>query len=158
MPLSIRDRLIPWYIVGFFVFIALVDGIMVTLAVRTQSGMVSSHPYEQGIAYNQLIQSAKTQDDLGWKGTITYTRLSSQEGAVDFILKDPRGVTIPLDRVSAKITFPVHAGQDFETDLVRQDTHFHAKLVFPQVGLWEVRIYAEASGTPYQQSKRIIVE
>lgn len=158
MQLSVRDRLIPWYIVGFFLIVALVDGVMVTLAVRTQSGTVSSHPYEQGIGYNQLIQSANTQNDLGWKGTITYTRLSSQEGTIDFIVKDRQGRAVPLEKVSAKITFPVHAGQDFETDLVRQDTHFHAKLAFPQPGLWEIRIYAEGSGIPYQQSKRIIVE
>ncbi|MEQ1705902.1 MAG: FixH family protein, partial [Rickettsiales bacterium] len=61
-----------WYFVAFFGFIAAVNAVMVTLAIRTHSGVVTEHPYEKGLAYNQVVEAEKNQQKLGWNGDVKY--------------------------------------------------------------------------------------
>lgn len=149
-----RDRFIPWYFVAFFVFIALTDAVLVTLAVRTQTGMVTKHPYEKGLAYNKVITAADKQAQLGWKGDITTTPTTKQKINLTFTLRDASGKVIPADNVSATLTRVTQDGMDFTVPL----KHGAAEITFPLAGLWEVRLYASSNGASYQQSKRIVVQ
>lgn len=149
-----RDKRIPLYFVAFFLFLALVDGIMVTIAIRTHTGTVTDHPYEKGLAYNQVVQAASIQENLGWKGNIGFKQTGSLKGMLSFHLEDKEGK--PLLPGSLRVTFtrPTQKGIDFELNM---DTPSQA-ITFPVKGAWEVRIYAHYRGADYQQSKRIVVE
>lgn len=144
-----RDKLIPWYFVLFFVGLALVDGIMVTLAVRTHTGTVTDHPYERGLAYNRVIEAEEKQEALGWNGTIGYVG-----GQLHFTLRDQKGNAIIPETVKATITRPTQAGMDFTVEMKDGQT----PVAFPAKGLWEVRVDAVYNQLHYQQSKRIVVE
>jgi nitrogen fixation protein FixH len=144
-----RDRWIPWYFVAFFLVVALVDGIMVTLAVRTHTGTVTDHPYERGLAYNQVVAAAQKQEALGWKATIAYAG-----NALHFTLRDAAGTTLKPERAMAYISRPTQAGMDFTLPLTGERT----AVTFPQPGLWEVRVEALYQGKSYQQSVRLVVE
>ena len=154
-----RDRLIPWYFVAFFVVLIIVDGTMATIAVRTQTGVVTKHPYEQGLAYNKIVDASQKQEILGWKGDIEFHSEVKNTGKLNFILKDKSGTVIKPDNVSAKITRPTQDGVDFEVKLnqTKSDT-FTADINFPLAGLWEIRIFAKNGKDSFQQSKRVVVE
>ena len=143
-----KDRLIPWYFVMFFVFIALVNSVMVTLAVRTHTGTVTSHPYEKGLAYNRVVEAQEHQAALRWKGMISYT-----DGVMRFALKDSRGMPVVPEQAVATITRPTQAGMDFSVTL---DGGL-APIRFPAKGLWDVRVDAVARGEHYQQATRMVV-
>lgn len=147
--LSRRDRMIPWYFVMFFAFIAIVDGIMVTLAVRTHTGLVTDHAYEKGLAYNQIVQAADAQAQLGWKSEIAL-----EGNTVYFRLRDAQSQPLAWEQATATISRPTQAGMDFTVDL-RPDG---SAISFPLKGLWEVRVDASHRGVHYQQTKRIVVE
>lgn len=149
-----RDKWIPWYFVAFFAVIMLVDGAMGTIAVKTQTGVVTDHPYEKGLAYNRVVAAADTQQKLGWKGTIFFTASNAQSGTLAFELKDRNGKPIAPDSVNAAIYRPTQDGMDFSVTLAQPNQTVH----FPAPGLWEVRIHAQHEGVDYQQSKRIMVE
>lgn len=146
--LSRRDRMIPWYFVIFFMVLAIVDGVMATLAVRTQTGLVTDHPYEKGLAYNRTISAADKQRALGWKGDVHYAN-----GKLFFILQDAKGNTLKPQHISATIMRPTQAKLDFSLELQTGGT----SVTFPQPGLWEVEVNAQVDGTNYQQSQRIVV-
>ena len=146
--LSRRDKLIPWYFVAFFVVLALVDGTMVTLAVRTQTGLVTQHPYEKGLAYNQVVKAEEQQKALGWKSDIKV-----ENGMLLFALKDAEGKLLNADKVIANILRPTQAGMDFVVEIKNGKT----PITFPAKGLWEVRVNAEVGAIHYQQSKRIVI-
>ena len=148
-----RDRWIPWYFVLFFVVLIIVDGVMATIAVRTQTGIITEHPYEKGIAYNQTVKAAQDQAALGWKGDIYFVGGAERSGALAFTLQDAKGKALTPYRLTANITRPTQAGMDFSLPLEAGDN----AVSFPQNGLWEVRIFASVGGIQYQQSKRIIV-
>ncbi len=147
--LSRRDKLIPWYFVAFFVVLFLVDGTMVTIALRTHTGLVTEHPYEKGLAYNDTVQAEEKQKALGWKSDIRY-----ENGTLFFDVKDAAGKELVTDTATANFLRPTQAGMDFSAAL----KDGKAAVTFPAKGLWEVRVQATIGEQEYQHSKRIVVE
>ncbi len=142
-------RRVWWYFVTFFGFIAAVNAVMITLAVRTYSGAVTEHPYEKGLAYNQVVEAEQKQEALGWKGSIDY-----KNSVLRFTLLDKNNHPIHAQKVSATIVRPTRQGMDFSVDLKDAETPVN----FPAKGSWEIRVDAVHENVHYQQSKRIIVE
>ena len=142
-------RRVWWYFVAFFGFVATVNAVMVTLAIRTHSGKITDHPYEKGLAYNQVVAAEAKQETLGWKSTIDY-----QNGTLHFILQDKNEQAITPDSATATITRPTQSGMDFTVELKGIKT----PITFPANGLWMVQIDAERKGVHYQKSRRIVVE
>lgn len=153
-PLSTQGYRILWYFLAFFICLLLVDGGMVMLAISTQTGMVTDHPYEKGLAYNKVIQAATTQEALGWKGDIAFTQKGIGKGLVIVKIRDASGNAVVLENMKANIVRPTQAGMDFTIPL----HNGIAEIVFPRKGLWEIRIYATKGHQAYQQSTRVIVE
>lgn len=149
MSVCLKDRLIPWYFIAFFAVIALVDGIMVTLAIRTQTGLVTEHAYEKGLAYNKIVAAEERQQALGWHSNIEY-----KNGVLHFMLWDRNGKKLLPDSTKASISRPTQDGLDFSLSLKEGVADIH----FPMKGLWEIRIDTEYDGHAYQQSQRLIIE
>ena len=152
--MSKNDRWIPWYFVAFFVVIAVVLVGMVTVAVRTQTGVVTEHPYEKGLAYNETVKQAEIQESLGWNGEISYNN-----NVISFTLHNKNGKIIIPDKITAKIFRPTQDKMDFSVEL----RNGSAVVDFPAKGSWEIRIFASlkdkiVGDQKYQQAKRIVVE
>lgn len=143
----LRTRIIPWYFVMFFVVIAAVNAVMVTLAVRTHSGVVTDHPYEKGLAYNKVIAAEEAQEKLGWKGTLTL-----KGDRIEFSLKSKNGNEITPPQATAYFTRPTSQGHDFSA-LLKQGK---AVVTFPESGVWDVRVKARVDEIEYQQTARIV--
>ena len=153
-----RDRWIPWYFVMFFLVVALVNAVMVTLAIRTLPGVVSEHPYEEGLAYNQTIAAAERQAALGFKGTMVFREEARQRGAIRFSLHDKAGKPVTATRVTVSISRPTQAGHDQSLAMLPAgEGTYSADITFPMPGQWEARVFAYTAQGDYQQSGRIIV-
>lgn len=147
--LSRLDRMIPWYFVAFFLVVLAVNGVMVMLAVRTHTGTVTDHPYEKGIAYNQVVQAENSQEKLGWKA-----QMILDGETLNVVLKDARGNTLSPNSLTVRFVRPTQDGMDFEVT----PRNGKAQVRLPARGLWEMRLFATVGGTNYQQSKRVIVQ
>lgn len=147
--LSRKDKLIPWYFVAFFVVIFIVNAVMVTLATRTYTGTITDHPYEKGLAYNNVIAAEKAQEQLGWKATIELN-----DSLLSVVLYDENGNELVPQKVTAHFMRPTQAGMDFEMEL--KDGKANVK--FPEKGQWEVRIFATVGEHSYQQAKRVLAK
>ena len=149
-----RDRWIPWYFVIFFVVLIAVDGTMATIAVRTNPGTVTQHPYESGLAYNKVVEAANAQKKLGWTGDVDF-----KNGTLTFSLRDAVQHAVIPDSVHVSFIRPSQSGMDFEADLLPDGNgHFALTPQFSAKGLWEVRVYATLKNSHYQQPKRSVVE
>ena len=144
-----RDKIIPWYFVMFFVFIALMNTVMVTLAVRTDTGIVTEHPYEKGLAYNKVVEAEVKQQLLQWSSDIKY-----EKGILYFTLKDKENKLIIPEKTIATITRPTQDGMDFSVEL----KNGKSSISFPVKGLWKVRVDTTYNNIHYQKSKRIVVK
>lgn len=145
-----------WYFAAFFGFIAAVNAVMMTLAIRTHSGVVTDHAYEKGLAYNQVVAAEKAQRELGWMGELILRHSREEENpfALLFTLKDKAGNPIAFDKATATITRPAGQGMDFTLELTGERT----PVAFPANGVWYVRVDAIAGDKNFQHSKRIVVE
>lgn len=153
-----KDKWIPWYFVAFFTVVAMVDAVMVTLAVETQPGLVTEHAYERGLAYNDTVKAAGMQDALGWKGAIT-SRTEGEKTMLSFRLQDARGLPIISQHVSVDLMRPVQEGIDFTMPMTRDEAgEYWAEAVFPARGVWQARVFVHDKGTRYQQSQRIVIK
>lgn len=147
-------RRVFWYFVLFFVTLIAIDGAMATLAIRTQTGLVTAHPYEQGVAYNKVVAAAEAQDKLGWKGEIAFSH-----GTLTFLLHDAAAHPLAAEQVTAQFYRPTQAGMDFTLTLkAGAKGEFTASPVFPAKGMWDVRVLARYEGKHYQLPHRIVVE
>lgn len=147
--LTRRDRLIPWYFVLFFVVIALVDGVMVTLAVRTHTGTVIDHPYERGLAYNQVVAAESAQRARGWKSEVKFA-----EGKLQVRLQDAQGNPLKAQDMRVRFFRPSQQGMDFDVMLSGAES---TAVTMPARGLWEARVFATIDGEPFQQAHRLVI-
>ncbi|MBI1275017.1 hypothetical protein GC177_03490 [bacterium] len=155
----LRDRIIPWYFVLFFLALVLIDGTMVTLAVTSQTGTVTDHPYEKGLAYNKVVAAADAQARLGWKSTIQWKAQAGSQGTVTIRLTDRNDSPIDKARTHLAIMRPSQDGMDFSVELkeISAGTYSSA-ITFPAKGLWELRAYADRGNETYQHAIRLVVE
>ncbi|SDE01193.1 FixH family protein [Kordiimonas lacus] len=148
-------RWIPWMIVGFFVVVAILDGIFVYMATSTHTGVVTKHAYEEGLRYNETVAAADAQAALGWQGDV---RFGEADKLLEFSLLDANGESMDGASVRAELTRPTQAGMDFTVPMVQTEGGvYSASLDFPEPGLWDVRIFVEWKQKQYQQTKRLVV-
>lgn len=145
--LTHSDKRVPFYFVAFFVFLAAVNAVMVTLAVSTHTGLVTKNPYEKGLNYNRVVAARERQAALGWQGELTYA-----DGVLRFALRDRRGQPITPEKATARFFRPTQEGMDFTVDLQGPET----LVTLPAKGLWEVRVEATARGETFHRSRRIV--
>ena len=147
---SKRDKWIPWYFVAFFVAIAIIDGAFVTIAIKSQTGVVTERAYEKGLAYNDILSEAAAQKDLGVEGMAEF-----KNDEIIWSLADKDGK--PLDGVAATAHFyrPAQDGYDFKVELkVQGGGVYSARPKFPLPGRWTARLEATWQDTLSQQNQR----
>jgi nitrogen fixation protein FixH len=150
-----RDRLIPWYIVAFFVVVAILDGIFVYLATSTHTGVVTERAYDKGIAYNETVAAAEAQQALGWQGEITL----AADRTLTFSLVDADGQPLSGATVKAEFMRPTQAGMDFTVELTEDAAGLYGAAVdFPVEGLWDVRVFALEGERDFQHHQRLVVK
>ena len=134
-----RGRWVPWCFVLFFAVIALLDGIFVTIAIRTHTGVVTEDAYEKGLAFNQVLDSAARQAHLGLRQKAAF-----EDGVLSWTLTDGQGMPLPDARVHATFYRPTQAGYDFTLPLDGAGRGvYRAQPQFPLPGLWTARLEAQ---------------
>jgi|JI10StandDraft_1071094.scaffolds.fasta_scaffold15568_7 nitrogen fixation protein FixH len=148
------DKYIPWMFVLFFVVFIAVDAVMVTLAVRTQTGLVTEQAYEKGLAYNRALEAAAEQKNWGGTGII---KLEGKR--LSFTLKDKEGLAIHDAEVTATVRRPVQAGYDATYPMARTGQQSYvADVEFPLPGEWDIRVSAKWQNRHYQTHETFIVQ
>lgn len=154
--LSVRkpiDKYIPWMVVLFFLAFIAVDAVMVTLAVRTQTGVVTEQAYEKGLAYNRALEAAAEQRSWGWSSAITLN-----DSNLSFVLKDEQGQVIEGAEVTATLRRPVQDGYDASYRLSEVEGQgYQTLLKFPLPGEWDIKVSAKWQNRHYQAHQIFII-
>lgn len=146
-------RWMTWWVVGFFATFMIVDIIMVTLAVRTQTGVVVDRPYERGLDYNATIAAAQDQQALGITAIITY-----QDQVLRLHLRDAQNKSVRAHSITATVMRPVHAHTDQNIRLIdTKDGSYQSGPLSLGAGAWIVVVTAQVHTTQltYQQEIRV---
>lgn len=140
-------------VVLFFLVFMAVDAVMVTLAVRTQTGVVTEQAYEKGLAYNRALEAAAEQADWGGTGIIT---LDGKK--LSFELRDRDGQAITDADVTATLRRPVQSGYDVTYPMINGNNNiFTTDVKFPLPGEWDIKVSAKWQNRHYQMQDTFIV-
>jgi len=152
----------PWIFVGGMLVVIAVNGVLITLAVSTFSGLETEEHYRKGLAYNQALAAAEAQERRGWQMALTFTPESSADGkrqgdlAVTFVGKDGR----PLENLEVEAVLRRPAREGFDVAVVldqRSGGVYGAAVSLPLPGQWEAHVHAYRDGDNFQESRRLSV-
>jgi len=159
-PNKVTGRKVLLWLIGAFVLVGGVNGLMVYFAISTFAGQTDSHPYAQGLNFNKSLQAITAQRALDWRvdGTIT----DAGHGIVSLRLAfhDREGRTLQDLAITAHLSRPTNEGQDFDAALSHQGNGLYtAEVRMPASGQWLVRVSAAHDGmAPYLLDYRVFVK
>lgn len=86
----IENKKVPLvrYVSIFFLIIAVVQGSILYLSITSDSGLIASQPYEEGLQYQNVINQLTNFKKLGWK---TEVNVESGGGLIELIISDKEG-------------------------------------------------------------------
>ena len=154
-----KSRWIPWLFVGGFLVVFAANGLMITLAFQSWTGLGTESPYERGIHYNDNLAAAREQDRLGWHHDVRIESQAPKLVRLVVALTDDRRQPVFVDTVTAQLIRPTHEGFDFEARLdARGGGRYSATLEFPLSGQWDVQLLARQGNDSYQARQRVLID
>ena len=143
---SKKGKIVFWSLVTFFAVFSTVDAFFVYKAMTTHTGVITENAYEEGLAYNQVIEQAREQKDMNVSATY-------QEGVLTVDLKDQTHAPVIGAVVTVDIVRNIHEDHDFQVLLQHKgDGLYQKKLSLPLKGIWTANI--EAKWTQQKKIKR----
>lgn len=123
---------------GFFLTVTAVDVVMITSALDSQSGLVTEHSYERGLAFNDLLAREARQEKLGWKLSVV-----QMAGRLSVAITDDKGQSVAVDRLELRLVRSSDARLDRTLAPVpAAGGRFEAELAGAPAGLWQVAVTA----------------
>jgi len=149
-PLSGRKVLAM--LVGFFVFVSAVNGVMIYYAVKTFSGEVVAHPYERGVAYNRDIARARAQAARDWKVDVNLAR---DAGVTEIVVTahDASGAEITGVEMNAAFAAPADLSRDVRLRLEETAPGRYAGAAALPAGQRDLELTASRGGSEVFRSK-----
>ncbi|MGE5368098.1 MAG: FixH family protein [Chloroflexota bacterium] len=140
-------------IVGFFLLVGAVDGVMVYKAVGTFSGEVVPHPYERGVAYNREIAKAREQAARDWKVDVTLAPSAPGQSEIQVVARDADGVDVTGVTMTALFAAPADLAKDVRLKLAETAPGRYAATVKLPKGQRDLVLTAERDGREVFRSK-----
>jgi nitrogen fixation protein FixH len=154
-----RDSLwIPWLLAGLFPPVIAVNALLVVLALRSNTGLVSDNAFDTGQSYNRIIAAGLKQAALGWRVT---ARLQGGAGdaRLQVTVRDADGAPLRGLTISGRLYSPVAPQPDQKIVLQEQVGGLYGQsLVLPRGGQWDAQLVALRDGTSYAIDQRLILE
>lgn len=131
-------------VVSFFGVIMAVNAVFITLALKSNPGVVTKDYYERGIHYNETLEQAKYQKELGWSGKLA---ASYSNGRISYSLLTKDGQPVAGKTVLVRMVRPVQDGHDFEISLLEVSPGVYEADFYPPLkGNWEAHIDVTSEG------------
>lgn len=155
-PLTGRKALA--ILVGFFLLVGGVNGVMIYFAIHTFRGEVVAHPYERGLAYNRDIAQARAQAAREWKVAAHLSR-NAADALLVVIAQDAAGAPVRGAALRASLLAPADLAGDVTVTLEETAPGRYEGRARVAPGLRDLVLTAERDGREEFRSKsRIAVE
>ena len=163
---SQRGRWYPLAFVAGFLVVFAVNGVLITTAISSFSGLDTDSAYQEGLTYNATIAAVRAQEALGWEVNLETSARPASDGTghelnvtASFADRDGR----PISNQSVELHFrrPTQQGQDFDAALARKGlVVYGASVRVPLSGQWDMTVVAhyrsgDGSDKTWQTTRRI---
>ncbi|WP_193370233.1 FixH family protein [Pelagibius marinus] len=144
-------------VLAMFGVIVAVNLVFVYLAIDTFTGVTRENPYQEGLAYNKVLEARETLRDLGWRGDVSFTKVSSGEDSITVTLTDGEGGPLSGLDLEGSLRRPTHEGMDQELNWREESPGAYSAVVtLPRRGNWDLEITADdGSNPPFEMKTRL---
>ncbi|MEO5378606.1 MAG: FixH family protein [Magnetococcus sp. DMHC-6] len=155
-----KRKLEPWPI-AFFVFFAIIIAVnltMIYLGKNSWTGVVTASAYEKGLAFNQIVQAQKAQDQLHWQLKLEHNDFQAgKDQKILLSLRDQEGNPIQKASIDGLLYRPTQEGfdQTFQLQVDPVSGLYSGQITIPQPGKWDIKIHAVAADGEYRFIQRI---
>ncbi|MFM2041734.1 MAG: putative nitrogen fixation protein fixH [Pseudomonadota bacterium] len=154
-----KSAWIPWVFVGAMGIVLAVNAVMVTVAVKTFTGLTVEKPYERGIAYNRVLDAQQRQDALGWQVAADMdVAADGLTGRLLLTVRDAGGGAVDALAVEARLVRPVEVIDDVPLFFTPAgDGRYVATVTLPRPGQWDLKARLTGAGADYTLIERLVV-
>jgi nitrogen fixation protein FixH len=158
-PFRLSGRMVAATLVGFFVVVAGVNGLMMTVAISTMPGVDVKSAYETSQRYNGEIARMQEQAARGWTAEARLRR-SGADAVVNLSLRDRAGAPVTGLSVAARLEHPATRREDREAALAEAAPGtYRADMAAIHAGGWTLAIIARRGDeTVFVTRSRIVLE
>jgi nitrogen fixation protein FixH len=153
----LRGKHVFFGVLAMFGVIVAVNLVFVYLAIDTFTGVTRENPYQEGLAYNEVLSARETLRDLGWQGDVTFTQVNSSEDSITVTLTDGAGAPLSGLILAGSLRRPTHEGMDQALSW-REDAPgaYSALVTLPRRGNWDLEVTADdGRNPPFEMKTRL---
>jgi nitrogen fixation protein FixH len=143
-------------LLGAFLAVTAVNGLMIWYAESSWTGLVSDSAYEQGLGFDRVLAESRAEAALGWRGAIAY---DAGTGRLTVTLADRAGRPLTGLQLSAQWLRPTQEGFDRVIALAELAAgRYGASARPPLPGQWDVRVTVrDRSRERFHAQKRLVI-
>lgn len=152
-------RWVPWAIVAAFAVVFAVNGGLVYFALESWTGLTTDHAYDEGLAYNRVIEQAEKEAKLGWKLAIAFVPDDKGKESGQLVVDASDRDGMPLERLAIKAELVRPLGEPAQIPVLLERTargRYAAPLALPQPGQWDVYVTAAEGEAMVHTGRRIL--
>lgn len=158
IPKPLTGKTVLFAFIAFFTAIFAVNGVFLSFALSTDTGIVAIEPYRKGLKYNERIAADEQQAELGWTSEISF---DANMGKLVTVLKDRNGK--PLTGLTATVLFgrATSNREDVTANLAEVGPgHYEAAIPVRELGGYVANVQVSdpgsaAGGVVYRARRRI---
>ena len=144
-------------LIATFGVVFAVNGFFILKAERTYPGQDVTHPYLQGIEYNQTLKNRARQEALGWQASIGGTLAADGMATITVTVKNKAGAPVSSEALSGLLRHPMDEERDHAIAFHNEGQGVYVGHV-PHVaaGRWDVVVTRKTSReAPFEATRRI---
>jgi nitrogen fixation protein FixH len=142
-----------WLMIVFFGIVIAVNATMAVLAGSSWTGLIVKSSYVASQHYNERLEAARLQDELGWR-----SQLEATSGRLVLTMRTRTGEALAGLTARAKLARTVKEDEDMVFELEERGLgEYHADMALAP-GLWLADVEAvDATGRRYERQLRIVI-
>ncbi|MEI8277351.1 MAG: FixH family protein [Hyphomicrobiales bacterium] len=145
-PRELTGRAVLFWLVGFFVLVFGVNGVLVKAATSTFAGLETSSSYKAGLKFKDDMASAARQADLHWKVDGKLTRDKAGDAVIDVTVHDGSGAPVTGLSGTARLAHPATSRLDRDVVLEAAASGALHGVTAAQPGQWELILDLDRGG------------
>jgi nitrogen fixation protein FixH len=153
----IRGKHVLLAMLAMFGTVIAVNAVFVYLAIGTFTGVTTVNPFQEGLAYNEVLAARDAQRDLGWQSEVALTRLDAGADRITLQISDAEGQPVDGLGLSGGLRRPTHAGMD--QALAWREVSpgsYEAEVALPARGNWDLALAAgDGRNPPFEMKARL---
>jgi len=152
-------RWIPWAFVACFVVVFAVNGGLIFFAAKSWPGLTTDHAYDEGLAYNRVLDQAANEAKLGWTVDVTFAPLSGAHGGqLVVVARDAAGTALDNVAWRGEIVRPVGENASLPVQFAAQGGgRYVASIDPPRPGQWNLFLTASRGDDRWHGGQRFVV-